>query len=93
MPYIPDTQRNDIHNDLLADGLGFCPENAAELNYIVSELINNFLTVQGLTYSNINEMMGALECCKLELYRVVAAPYEEDKMEENGVVYSENFNA
>ena len=88
MPYIPDTQRNDIHNDLLAEGLDFWPENAAELNYIVSELINNFLSQKGLNYSNVNEMIGALECCKMELYRVVATPYEDRKMQENGPVYS-----
>jgi len=87
MPYIPDTQRNDIHDDLLAAGLGFWPENAAELNYIVSELINNFLAQKGLNYSNVNEMIGALECCKMELYRVVAAPYEDRKMQEHGPVY------
>lgn len=87
MPYLPDTQRNDIHDDLLAAGLDFWPENAAELNYIVSELINNFLRQKGLNYSNVNEMIGALECCKMELYRVVAAPYEDRKMQENGPVY------
>ena len=30
--------------------------------------------------------MGVLECCKLEFYRRVAAPYEDIKIEENGDV-------
>ena len=32
--------------------------------------------------------MGALECAKLELYRRVAAPYEDVKIMENGDVYT-----
>jgi hypothetical protein len=38
-------------------------------------------------YANLNEMIGALECCKLELYRILTAPYEDVKIEENGGVY------
>jgi len=36
----------------------------------------------------INEVIGVLECAKLELYRRVAAPYEERKRIENGEVYA-----
>jgi hypothetical protein len=32
-------------------------------------------------------MIGVLECAKLELYRRVAAPYEDAKCEDNGDVY------
>jgi len=31
--------------------------------------------------------VGVLECAKMELYRRVAAPYEDKKKEENGDVY------
>lgn len=88
MPYIAQTQRNDIHNDLMGQGTDFTPENAGELNYLVSELINNYLSVNGTNYATINEMMGALECCKLELYSVVAGAYEVQKMVDNGAVYT-----
>jgi hypothetical protein len=88
MPYIPQTQRNDIHEELIEQGLDFVPENAGELNFIVSTLINNFLVERGTRYANINEMMGALECAKMELYSVVAEPYEAAKCEENGAVYT-----
>ena len=33
------------------------------------------------------EVLGVLECVKLELYRRVAAPYEDKKCQENGDVY------
>jgi hypothetical protein len=32
-------------------------------------------------------VVGALEACKLEFYRRVVTPYEENKMKENGDVY------
>jgi len=87
MPYIPQIHRNDIHEDLMESGVDFIPENAGEINYLVSALINNYLKRNGLNYANVNEMMGAIECCKLELYRIIAAPYEDDKAKENGEVY------
>lgn len=37
--------------------------------------------------SKKSEIIGALECCKLELYRRIAAPYEDIKIGENGDVY------
>lgn len=88
MPYIPNVQRNEIYTDLCEEGIGFTPENAGELNYLVSEFINNFLCRKGVSYANVNEMIGALECCKLELYRVIAAPYEDEKADKNGEVYT-----
>ena len=35
-------------------------------------------------YADINELIGALECAKLEFYRRKAAPYEDKKAVENG---------
>jgi hypothetical protein len=36
----------------------------------------------------VNEAIGVLECAKLELYRRVAAPYEDEKIAESGDVYT-----
>ena len=87
MPYIPQTQRNDIHDDLLAAGLDWIPENAGELNFLVSTFIANYIRAKGLKYANLNEMVGALECAKMELNRVIIGPYEDLKIAENGPVY------
>ena len=38
-------------------------------------------------YAHLNEAIGVLECAKLELYRRVAAPYEDGKRAETGDVY------
>ena len=40
-----------------------------------------------ISYSRINELIGVLECAKIELYRRIAAPYEDDKSRINGDVY------
>ena len=39
-------------------------------------------------YAHLNEAIGVLECAKLELYRRVAAPYEDEKIAESGDVYT-----
>ena len=57
-----------------------------ELNFHITTLIADYLGEQ-ISYSQINEVIGVLECAKLELYRRVAAPYEDQKIEENGDVY------
>jgi len=57
-----------------------------ELNYVITSLIHDQLKTRGLKYQNINNLIGALECAKLELYRVVAGPYENIKMDVNGRV-------
>lgn len=77
MPYIPEIQR-DL---LLAGGPG-------QLNYQITKKIDQYLEVFGVNYTNINEVIGVLECAKLELYRRIAAPYEDKKITENGDVYT-----
>ena len=42
-----------------------------------------------ISYRNINELIGVLECAKLELYRRVASPYEDEKIQSNGDVFNE----
>ena len=54
-----------------------------ELNYIITRILKE---VYPLRYFNINRAIGVLECCKLEYYRRVAAPYEDTKIEQNGDV-------
>jgi hypothetical protein len=63
------------------------PETAGELNYMISSLLDEYLTERGKNYASINEVIGMLECAKLELYRRVAAPYEDEKIDQNGDVF------
>ena len=82
MPYVKAEQRKGLD-------AGRRPEDAGELNYVVTRIIDDYLGRKGgLRYAHLNEVVGALECVKLELYRRVAAPYEDVKITENGDVYS-----
>jgi hypothetical protein len=87
MPYIPQQQRIDVNADVKAHGVDWVPANAGELNFLVSTFIANYIRTKGLKYAVVNEMVGALECAKMELNRVIIGPYEDRKIEENGPVY------
>jgi len=60
--------------------------SAGDLNYLLTAIIDRQL--DNANYARYNEIMGALECCKLELYRRMIAPYEDKKKKENGDVYT-----
>ena len=53
---------------------------------VIKELAGGFDLGLNPKYSKINAIIGILECIKLELYRRVAAPYEDVKAAENGDV-------
>ena len=86
MPYIKPSQREDVEEKLNVAGLNYVPKNAGELNYVITVFIDNYLRAFCRNYSNCNEMIGVLECCKMEYYRTVVGPYEDMKIEENGDV-------
>jgi hypothetical protein len=81
MPYVTPEARARLA------GCGAVPQNAGELNYMLSLQVGNYLRAHGLDYQHLNDAIGALEGAKLELYRRVAAPYEDKKIERNGDVY------
>jgi hypothetical protein len=54
-------------------------------NYVFTRLMHKSL-VTVFNYEHLNAMIGMLECCKAELYRKVAAPYEDKKIAQNGSV-------
>mgnify|MGYP001560899514 CR=1 FL=1 len=57
------------------------------LNYAFTQTIKLYLKANGTSYRTFNEIVGALECAKLELYRRLIAPYEDTKIQENGDIY------
>jgi hypothetical protein len=80
MPYIDPAARARIE-------AGEVPADAGELNYAITRLLLRYLAAHGLHYGVFNDIMGALEGAKLELYRRQTAPYEDDKRAGNGDVY------
>lgn len=86
MPYVTPDARKRLD-------AGGEPRGPGELNYALTVLVDRYLAgaagEDGRTrYAHLNEAIGVLECAKLELYRRVAAPYEDEKIRENGDVYS-----
>lgn len=60
---------------------------AGNLNYLISSILYKSYGGQP-RYDDINEIVGMLECCKMEFYRRIAAPVENKKIVENGDVYT-----
>jgi Domain of unknown function (DUF6899) len=92
MPYIKQSRREAINPKL--DALiqqireldhTHITELDGDLNYAISNLL---LGVFDLTdnpkYTKFNSALGVLEGVKLEMYRRFTAPYEDEKIEENG---------
>jgi hypothetical protein len=78
MPYIDPASRIQI-------AAGREPRNTGELNYVITVAVQDYLG-DTLSYEKINAAIGVLECAKLELYRRVAAGYEDLKIIQNGDV-------
>jgi Domain of unknown function (DUF6899) len=87
LPYIKTEKRVKYEKALheLVNILKSLPpeEVDGELNYVVTKILKG---VYPLRYYHINKAIGVLECIKLEFYRRVAAPYEDNKIEESGDV-------
>lgn len=86
MPYVSREVREALDR-------GDAPRDAGALNYAVSGLVDRYLAQcverdGRLRYAHLNEVIGVLECAKLELYRRLAAPYEDVKIAEHGDVYT-----
>ena len=82
MPYI---------NDTLRPHALVSPVNAGELNFKITTAVLEYMTTHKLSYSSINDVVGALECAKAEFIRRVVTPYEDTKIAKNGDVYPDWF--
>ncbi len=60
-------------------------ERPGIMNYTISKLIQEVYGDK-LNYFQYSEIIGLLDCCKMEFYRAQVAPYEELKRKENGNV-------
>ncbi len=78
MPYIEKQQRSLIdYNSIL-------PNTAGQLNYKIHTILEEYVKANGVNYQTYNDMIGALEAAKLELYRRSVSNYEDLKIKENG---------
>lgn len=84
MPYIK-TENRDKFTELYTN----IPElkSPGELNYLITIICQDYIEDKGLSYQSLNDVIGALEGCKLEFYRRRVAPYEDMKIQLNGDVF------
>ncbi len=55
-----------------------------ELNYQMSQLVKSYMAMKGLSYTTLNDIAGVLACLQMEVYRRISAPYEDQKLIDNG---------
>jgi hypothetical protein len=84
MPYIEKKDRKKFQEalDLIPSAL-----TAGELNYVLTCICQQYVDSQKFCYQTLNDVVGALEGCKIEFYRRIVAPYEGVKIADNGDVY------
>lgn len=84
MPYIPENERPPIDAALKHLPANLTP---GQINYLITQVSDQKIEDAGLSYATINDLIGVLECAKLELYRRIAGPYEDLKVSRNGDAY------
>lgn len=101
MPYIKEERRKFLDEDIIKLSKEIMMkitsvdnENIAwsldegELNYVITKLVVECLKAEEeVNYSTLNKYLGVLDAVKSEFYRRAVAPYEDNKIAENGDVY------
>jgi hypothetical protein len=87
MPYIKQFQRDNLETYSYQGGDPDAAKDPGELNYLLTQACLNYMQHKATSYQYYNDVVGALEACKLEFYRRAVAPYEEEKIKANGDVY------
>lgn len=83
MPYIKQAKRDELQAAIvdLLDALEL--STPGDLNFVISSLIWS-KWMDDPSYTKGNELMGVLECAKLEFYRRRLAAYENRAITANG---------
>lgn len=83
MPYVAQDIKDALNEVPIA-------ENAGELTYLLTMVLVEYLTNNGVRYEQLAECLGALEGAKLDLIKRVVNPYEDKKQKENGDVWPQS---
>jgi hypothetical protein len=91
VPYITELDRTKLKH--ITDEIGILylghqspAQSSGWVNYLITKILRRFVGWYGESYGVYNTLIGALECCKMELYRRQAALYEDKAIERNGDV-------
>ena len=90
MPYIKKEDRDKYEHAtaVIAAILAGIPSDrlGGELNFVIYSIVKKYFNLSEMKYAKINTIMGALECSRLEVYRRLAAEYEDGAIDRNGDV-------
>jgi hypothetical protein len=93
MPYIRASERENYNKQILKlaekirdEGYKSASSFTGQLNYVITRLILELYGPYLPNYADFNEIIGVLECAKLEMYRRHVGTYEDLKIQENGDV-------
>lgn len=86
MPYLDEIKKKRLER-IICEIITTDICTVGEINYLCTKIIQKYLNKRGISYQVCNDIVGALECCKLEFTRRVVSPYENKKRELNGDVY------
>lgn len=86
MPYVDRIERDRLHK-ILDEARKAEIGSVGNLNYLITSLCFQYLSEKGESYQVFNDLIGALEVAKLELYRRQVSEYEDFKKALNGDVY------
>ena len=75
MPYIKKEEQQKVNSGKL--------DTCGDLNFAINQLVSDYLKQHGFNYQACNDVIGSLECAKLEIYRRVVSPYEDSKIEDS----------
>lgn len=84
MPYVDDDGRRE-QIMFKVEQLSATLRTEGDLNFAITKLL--LCTLPHSSYSQLGDSIKALECAKLEFYRRMLVPYEDEKCEQNGDVY------
>lgn len=79
MPYIPTSQKEEIDRGLIALNLSEIKDSGG-LNYTIHQIVSRYISQNKESYQTYNDIIGALECAKMELYRRLISDYEDRKI-------------
>lgn len=91
MPYISPDNQNEFAA-LVKEISAADIKTAGELNFLFTKLAVQFIATNGLRYQQMNDVMGAFEGAKMEFYRRVVAPYENQKAYEVATQNADPFD-
>lgn len=83
MPYIKQDDRLRVRHEGAT--------NSGELNFLLTELVQRYFVDNGGRYQQINDIVGALEGCKLEFTRRITNSYEDGKIRAHGDVMNKEL--